>query len=335
MIRLLLLCLMFLLPVSAFAETEEMDLPKPPPKVTKPKAPPAPVRDPVLGMRYEVVVDKKDTRAYHLLIPVTPAKEPRSLVVVLHEEGGSPASIAERTGFSALAEKENFIVAYPEGDGYVPTWNAGTCCGYAARKGVDDIAFMKAMIIDIRKRTSVEKTRIYAAGFSNGGMMTYRLACEMSSTFAAFGIVGGAMNTESCEPQGRPSLIIFHALNDNVVNYEGGEPTAGMRAALAGKPVPDAPVKNAMDFWTKASLCRNFPSHEEREDATIVNYFCAQHRDVRLYTINTGGHSWPGEKPDPKLIAEETDPANLPSDIPATRLIWDFFRLHPPGELLF
>lgn len=334
MIRLLFLCLLFLLPLPAIAETEEMNLPKPPPVQPKAKAPTGPVRDPLIGMPYEVEVNK-EKRSYYLYVPQKPSTSPRPLVILLHEEGGSPKSIAERSGFSALAEKDNFVVAYPVGEGHVPTWNAGRCCGYAHRKNADDVAFMKAIIIDIRKKTAIEKTRIYAAGFSNGGMMAHRLACEMSGTFAAFGIVGGAMNTQNCEPQGRPSLIIFHALNDDTVNYDGGAPKGGLRAALAGKPVLDTPTKDAMSFWTKASMCRNFPSHEEREDATIVNYFCAQHRDVRLYTLNTGGHSWPGEKPDPKLITEDIDPAELPSSIPATQLMWDFFRQHPPSELLF
>lgn len=334
MIRLLLLCLMFLLPVSAIAETEEMNLPKPPPAKPKAKPPTGPVRAPVIGMPYELMVEK-EKRSYYLYVPEKPSTSPRPLVVVLHEEGGSPKSIAERTGFSALAEKENFVVAYPVGEGHVPSWNAGRCCGYSHRKNIDDVGFIKAMVIDARKKTAIDKARIYATGFSAGGMMTYRLACDMTSTFAAVGVVGGAMNTQSCEPQGRTSVIIFHSLNDDTVNYDGGAPKGGFRAALAGKPVIDTPTKDAMNFWTKASMCRNFPSNEEREDATIINYFCAQHRDVRLYTLNVGAHSWPGEKVDPKRIEEETDPAALPSAMPGTQLIWDFFRQHPPGELLF
>src|SRR5690606_14996971 len=106
-------------------------------------------------------------------------------VVVLQGDGLSALQMAQRTGFTALAEKDGFIVAYPVGTGHIPSWNGGKCCGYAERKAVDDVGFIRNMVSAITKDYAVDKTRIYAVGLSAGGAMAHRLACEMSSTFAA------------------------------------------------------------------------------------------------------------------------------------------------------
>lgn len=316
------------------------------PDIAKPAAPPpAPAKpkpemifiNPLLGPRQTVTVNKLE-RSYYLYVPKRESKVPRPLVIVLHGGGGNPAAIAGRTGFSAMAERENFLVAYPLGTGRLPSWNAGNCCGYALRTEIDDVAFIKQMVADIFKKTSVDTTRVYVTGFSNGGMMAYRLACDVPETFAAIGVVAGAMNTLSCKPKSNPSLVIFHARDDQNVLYNGGASKSGLRAAF-GKPEEDASVKQAMDFWLKANHCRAFPLESSDNDKATVNYFCAQKKDVRLYTLNNGGHSWPGGRDKPAAgappIAEEEDatPEELPSLVPATELIWEFFNSHPPREV--
>lgn len=253
-------------------------------------------------------------RAYHLFVPE--AKYDQSpLVVVLHGGAGSPQQVAKSTGFSELAAKEGFIVAYPEGSGHVPTWNAGKCCGYAAREDVDDVGFIEAMVKDIRQRHEIDTTRIYATGMSNGGMMTYRLACELSGLFAAVAPVAGALNTFDCKPNGRLSMAIVHALDDRNVRYEGGLPAEGLRAYIGRGQHPDASVADAMTFWLDQNLCRDFPSHEKMIGYKKVTYFCAEGREMAVFIVDNGGHTWPKDKPD------------------ATDEIWRFFRKHPPREL--
>lgn len=255
-------------------------------------------------------------REYHVYVPKkADGGATRSLVVVLHGGGGSPEQVAERTGFSKLAEREGFAVAYPAGIGHVPTWNAGKCCGYASRTKVDDVGFIRKMVAEIEGRHAIDPTRIYVTGMSNGGMMAHRLGCDLSGTFAAIAPVAGAFNVDSCDAKGRPSVIIFHALDDRHVRYEGGHSSEGIRARIGRNLAPDASIADAMKFWIKADYCREFPGHENGDGFKKITYFCAEGRHVVLYTLNKGGHAWP-----------ET-PLN------ATEEIWRFFRQHPPREL--
>jgi polyhydroxybutyrate depolymerase len=279
-----------------------------------------------LGEHFTLEHDKI-AREYFLFTPKGDSKKARPLVVVLHGGAGSPQNIAETTGFSELAAKKGFMVAYPLGLGHVPTWNAGRCCGYAERRNVDDVGFIEKMIADIKSRRNVDTGRVYATGLSNGAMMAYRLACELSSTFAAIAPVAGAMNVFSCEPNGRPSVIIFHALDDKHVLYKGGVPQKGIRAAASHKPEPDASVADAMQFWLKTDYCRKFPGVEDLGEVARVTYFCAEDRHVMLNTLDTGGHSWPGGK---KGWAGADEPNK---NVKATEEIWQFFTQHPPTEL--
>lgn len=333
--RLLLTCLLLLVSLAAQADPD-ITKPQVDAAPAKPKASEAPKVDPLVGVKNTISVEKTP-RTYHLYIPTRETNKPRPLVVVLHGAGGTARAIAEVTGFTQVAEREGFVVAYPEGTGRAQSWNAGKCCGYASRTDVPDSEFIKQMVIDIRRKTNIDKTRIYATGFSNGGMMSYRLACDAGDVFAAVGVVAGAMNTQSCNPAGRPSLVIIHARNDEQVPFDGGAAKGGYRAALGNKPVQDASVKEAMDFWIKANYCRAFPSEDAKQDKTTVNYFCAEKRDLRLYTLPDGGHSWPGGYVKPvekKEDALDDDlPDNLPSTVPATELLWEFFSKHPPQEI--
>lgn len=279
-----------------------------------------------IGEKFSLTHDKLE-REYYLYTPPGDGKQPRPLVVVLHGGAGNPQNAAETTGFSELAAKEGFLVAYPAGVGHVPTWNAGRCCGYAERRNIDDVGFIEKMIADIKSRRNIDAGRVYATGMSNGAMMAYRLACELSSTFAAIAPVSGAMKVFDCKPDSRLSLIIFHALDDQQVLYKGGKPEKGMRAAASHKPESDASVADAMQFWLKANYCRKFPGMEDFGEVARVTYFCAEDRHVVLNTLDTGGHSWPGGK---KGWAGADEPTK---SINATEEIWRFFRQHPPTEL--
>jgi polyhydroxybutyrate depolymerase len=265
-------------------------------------------------------------RVYYLYAPA-PSDKPRPLVIVLHGGGGSPQNIADTTGFSELAKEKDFMVAYPLGSGRFPTWNAGKCCGYAERKDIDDVGFIDKMIADIKTKVKVDNTRIYATGMSNGGMMAYRLACERANVFAAIAPVAGAMNTHRCEPNARPAVMVFHALDDRNVLYDGGIPEKGVRAMASQKPETDASVNEALGFWVKQNYCRSFPGQEDYGEVARLTYFCAEGREVVVNTLKTGGHSWPGGK-------KGREGADTPNDnVKATEEIWDFFFRHPPTEL--
>lgn len=267
------------------------------------------------------------TREYYLYIPKED-KKPRTLVVVLHGGGGTPRSAARMSGFSELADTENFIVAYPAGLGRLPTWNAGECCGYAERTQADDVGFIRKMVEDIRANAAapIDSTRIYLTGMSNGGMMAYRLACEMADVFVAIAPVAGAMNVNDCKPNGRPSLIIFHALDDQHVLYNGGMATVGLRAMFGKQPAPDRSVQEAVAFWRKQNYCRQYPETQAEKEYGQTHYFCAGGRDLEIYTLKTGGHSWPGG------VSYTSEDKPLQS-LSATKIMWQFFMKHPPKEV--
>ena len=144
------------------------------------------------------------------------------LVIVLHGAIQGNASAERMSGMSALADKEKFVAVYPQGTsmmGNAPTWNAGNCCGYAQQKNVDDIAFLRALIGKLEKDYSIDAKRIYVTGISNGGMMSFRVACEMADVVAAVAPVEGAQNVD-CKPSAPVSVIVFHGTADRLVPFQ-------------------------------------------------------------------------------------------------------------------
>jgi polyhydroxybutyrate depolymerase len=165
------------------------------------------------------------TRTYLLHVPPAyDGKTPLPVVFVLHGATQSDASAEKMSGMSAKADKENFLAVYPSGTGRlsdVPTWNAGNCCGYAIQNHVDDIGFFRALLEKIERDFAVDRKRIYVTGISNGAMMSYRVACEMSGQVAAIAPAEGALNVD-CHPSSPVSVLIFHGTADRLVPFNGG-----------------------------------------------------------------------------------------------------------------
>lgn len=247
------------------------------------------------------------------------------LVIVLHGGGGSADGTMKQTGMSAKADQENFIVVYPNGTGRnedrLLTWNSGNCCGYALDNRVDDVGFMRVLIPQIEgdypERIDVKK--IYATGISNGGMMAYRLACELSDQIAAIAPVSGALNNE-CKPASSVSVIAFHGTADENVPYNGG---AGTKS-IDPHPRTDQSVAYAMNFWSGRDGCSPKPQRIENGNVARVEYSgCLGNTSVVLYTLVGGGHAWPGGQ----RMAFFLDPPF--KEISATDLMWEFFVAHP------
>jgi polyhydroxybutyrate depolymerase len=102
----------------------------------------------------------------------------------------------EQTGMDAAADRRGLIVAYPDGPGHWPfarTWHTGRCCALALEKDVDDVAFIRALITDLRAKLAMDSSRIHVTGFSDGAMMTFRLGCELADQVAAITVVAGRM----------------------------------------------------------------------------------------------------------------------------------------------
>jgi len=263
-------------------------------------------------------------RTYLLhLPPVYDGRQLLPLVIVLHGGGGNAPGAVRMTGFSPKADKEGFVVVYPNGSGRLKTrlltWNSGNCCGYALDNEVDDVGFIRALIEELVKTRSIDPTRVYATGMSNGGMMTYRLGCELANKLAAIAPVAGALNVENCAPANPVSVVIFHGTADEHVLYGGGEP---IRKVDIHRRV-DKSVSYAVSFWVKQDGCAATPQRSEKGNIRTEIYSGGKGgTEVAVYTVNGGGHAWPGGEAY-LLGAEPT------KEISATDLIWDFFVRHP------
>jgi polyhydroxybutyrate depolymerase len=228
------------------------------------------------------------TRSYYLHIPKSFTKEKHvPLIIVLHGGLGDARSAEWDSVMSKQADKDNFVVAYP--NGFLRTWNAGQCCGIARVQNINDVNFIRTLIEELESKLNVDADRIYVAGLSNGGMMAYRIASELADVVAAVAPVEGCMYEQEPSLTAPVSVIAFHGMADTVVKYDGGI------GWISGYQLKATPVLPTIEYWTKRNQCDPTPIREERENLTkelYTNGRCGT--EVCLFTIKDGGHAWPG-----------------------------------------
>jgi len=205
------------------------------------------------------------------------------------------------------------------------TWNAGLCCGYARRHGVNDLGFVKTLLDDIGSVINVDSRRVYATGVSNGAMMAYRLAAEMSDRIAAITAVAGTMALESLAPTRPVSVLHFHGTADEYVPLTGG------RGPRSLSQLDFIPVNDVIQAWVDFNGCqrepnvRHIPPQAPDDLAVVLQQHPAQRTDaeVALYVIDGGGHTWPGRQSRITTLGRST------LTVSANKLMWDFFARHP------
>lgn len=242
------------------------------------------------------------------------------LLIMLHGGGGNYRFLIKMSKMSSVADRNGFIVAYPNGSGRLNqiglTWNAGDCCGYARGHRIDDLGFLKALIDRLCSQYSIDESRIYIAGFSNGGMMAYEASCAMSDRLAAIAVVGGSMTGRECRPSRPMPVIIFHGTADRHVPYDGGPG----KLAKWGYAVNRKSVRYAVDFWVEQNGCSKESEKVKVRDVVAEKYTGGKNGSaVVLYTVEGGGHAWPGGE---RAWFRADQPT---TQISASELIWDFF----------
>lgn len=255
----------------------------------------------------------------YLLLDASRGKGPAPLVIVLHGGGGNPRTMIPR--WEAQARAAGLVVVAPKGIGRNDrsgTWNAGGCCGEAQARGVDDVGFIAAVIDDVAKRTSIDPRRIYVTGFSNGGMLTHRVAAALGNRIAAAAVVSGALFGNEAAPRAPVPMLIMHGEQDPVVGFNGG--VSSTRFVARAQSLPFQSVGYAVDFWRKANGCSQPAAITRRVDVSFEKSTCKGNADVVLYDLRQGGHSWPG--------ASVTHDAGSADPVDATSVIWEFFRAH-------
>lgn len=275
-------------------------------------------------------------RAYRVYSPRNLEKAKKyPLLVILHGGGGTGKGMPRLTrgGFEKLADGNGALLAYPEG--IDKNWNdyRADKSRKSQRENIDDAAFITAMLDEIAKTYPVDPARIYAAGISNGAMMSYTLACRASDRFAAVAPVAGAMPENLvplCGPSRPVPVLIISGTKDNLVHWEGGYVTGPFGKKKLGRTIS---VEKSRDLWLGKNSCdaakkEVSKADSDQGDGTAVvreTYSsCAAGGAVDFIRIEGGGHTWPGGLQYlPELVIGKTS-----REIDANTEIWNFFMKH-------
>ena len=226
------------------------------------------------------------------------------LPVVLAFPGGGQRieGLEANSRLHAAPQAAHFLVAYLEG--YERTFNVGGyCCGAAARNNVDDLAFVQAVLADLRTVAPIDRRRVYATGFSNGGQFTYYLACHMAGEIAAIASVSGAMQPpfEACRPSRPVPIMHWAGLADRFDPFQGGQ------SAIRTAPV-QPPVEAGIDLWRRLDGTRATAQVDVvGADAQCSESWSQPGAAVIVLCLVPGlGHQWPGlnqEPGSPRVLA--------------------------------
>lgn len=268
-----------------------------------------PARGPLApGDHDRLVVHAGRERSFILHVPQR-AREPAPLVLAFHGGGGNAEGQQRYSRLDGVAEREGFVTVYPDGSGGLGrrllTWNAGFCCGPAAREGVDDVGFVRALVDEVARLVSIDRRRVYATGLSNGAMMAYRLAADAPDLVAAIAPVAGA-NAVSPKPGAPPVAVLHvHSVDDPRALYAGG---LGPPFPLTRHRVQHPSAEQVVGTWARALGCEAEPragaplagvGPDAGHTAARVEWSrCANGSAVELLRLTGAGHVWPGGQRD-------------------------------------
>lgn len=267
-------------------------------------------RDGVLSDRQtqvETITVDGLVREYRLFVPSS-ARNNAPLIIMLHGTYGSGEKMQRALGFDAYAREQGFLMAYP--DAYKPNgerkslrWNDGRGSLDSSKKDVNDVAFIAAMIDQIADKHNIDRNRVFVTGASNGGMMTYRLGCELHGKIRA--IAPEIANlpkplAASCNPLAGLSVLSINGSADPFIPLNGGEVCAGVskRFCEGGEILSRA---DSMTYFARANECELTPSSRRRtpvaEDGTKIEELdygaCRSSAVVRSIVVHGMGHVWP------------------------------------------
>ena len=190
------------------------------------------------------------------------------------------------------ADQEGFVVIMP--NGYMNSWNGGTCCGGAVSAGLDDVSLMRAIFAEVGKHVNLDLRRVYATGLSNGAYMSYRLACEASDLFVAVAPSAGAVGTAAigggtgtttdlttCAPTEKVSILDIHGTSDPLIPYS--------------LQMPSLAIMQASDTCSTTTMPATAPpSGGDTTCVTFAGCPACPNVEVTGCSIMGGGHCWFG-----------------------------------------
>ncbi len=212
------------------------------------------------------------------------------LVFVFHGAYSNGARMKDYTDFEKYAEEKSFIVCYP--DAAVENWEEGCECNKPYRLGIDDIGFIEYLIKKFSRDYNIDQNKVFAAGYSQGGLFAQNVACKLSNKFAAVASVAANMSVQlfkSCAPEKPISFLMIHGTNDFILPFNGSN-----NGSFSLTPTPDV-----FELWGKLNDCDGVLIKNELEDVdpnikVIKNVYesCENNTKVILYKVDNGGHFW-------------------------------------------
>lgn len=254
-------------------------------------------------------------------------------VIMLDGRGGTPWTAMKSTGWSAHADIHDFLAVYPEAMRLHPgapmhfltnpqMWNAGPGGADTEREGADDVAFLRALLSDLREKAGLDPRRIFFTGFSNGAAMCFRFAVAEPDLVAAIAPVAGHFRFPvAALPRAIP-MTYFFGRQDPLSPYDGG-PVDLPWGAREIRP----PARSSVLAWSRLCGLGDEPMVVEQRDGFSVERFGPDPAgaEVLFTTVDDCGHTWPGgHRLLPEAIAGRTS-----TRVNATAEIWNFFQRHP------
>lgn len=232
-----------------------------------------------------------------------PDLEPVPLVLVLHGLYNDAQTADAASGFDEIADSEKVAVVYPYG--LNGSWNAGTCCGASSAKGVDDVGFLAHLVQLVSAVRPIDSSRVYIAGFSNGGMMAVKAGCARPDVFAAAASVAGTLQA-SCAGDGRFSALFLNGTSDRTVPFDGMRYSRFLGTQLT-------PVPRAAAVVASRDGCRLRTASRLGQVTRTRFSGCDAGTAVEMYAVAGMGHTWPRSDK---------------QGVDGGRIVWDFLRLH-------
>jgi len=246
-----------------------------------------------------IVTPDGRTRTYHVYVPSQLPAGPVPLLLAFHGGTGWGQQFERSSGFDGLAEANGFIVVYPDGVGNgadetnLRTWNGGGCCGAAARHNVDDVGFVNQLLDTLEATYSIDTHRVFATGHSNGGILSYRLACELSDRIVGAGLQSGTLEIDRCSPTQPVSLLHIHGTADTNLPIDGGrgaDSIAGVDFVSPRKSIGTLAVADGCTTATVEAII-----DPTNPDITIRDWTgCTAGAEVKWMEVRGAGHGWMG-----------------------------------------
>jgi len=237
------------------------------------------------------------SRTFLLHLPPAAATHPVPMVLMFHGHTANAQVAMQTSQMNHVADSLGMAVLYPNGSGRVRglglSWNVGTCCGYAQEKRIDDIAFVDSLRATMARTGRIDSAEVFATGFSAGGMLALKLACERATTIRAVADFAGAMPNAPCAPAAPVAVLLVHGDSDDDLRYDHAV------QATEGAPPYARSLDSAAVFWERVNQCAipaaaNVTVTPQTSVRTQVAAQCASGRTVQIVSIPDHPHAWPG-----------------------------------------